>query len=192
MHMIEIWRMKPEPRKVASVAEDLFWKYIKEREERYRYDLGTDWFGRMMASLFNNNAKGSTATATVIDVTGTNRTINITIGSTGINVFNDTNNYDAGAYIGIGTGTNTPSKQDYKLGNEVSRQSAQAKYTDGSSYFTVSANFTLTSDTQITEVGLYWKEGYSGYIWLLDHTLLTSPVTFPANTPMAVIYTFSI
>lgn len=191
MHMIEIWRMQPEPRKVASVAEDLFWKYLKEREERYKYDLGTDWFGRMMATLFNNDAKGIENSYSFIDVTGANRSLKVKE-NVYAGYFNSINSYDCGAYIGVGTGTITPGKQDYKLVNEISRQSAQAKYTDGSSYFSIIASFTLATDTNITEVGLYWKEGGYGYYYLLDHTLLSSPVLFPANTPMIVTYNFSI
>jgi hypothetical protein len=191
--MIEIWRMKPEPRKVTSVAEDLFWKYLKEREERYKYDLGTDWFGRMMATLFNYIPSGTSDNFSFVDVAGNSRTKNVknnTGGGTDMLV--NTYNTDVGAFIGIGTGTNPPGKQDYKLTNEVARQSAQGRYVDGSSYFSVLATFVLSSDTNITEVGLYYKTGYPSYYVLLDHTLLSSPVTFPASTPMVVVYSFSI
>jgi hypothetical protein len=196
--MIEIWRMKPEPRRVTSVAEDLFWKYLSEREERYKYDLGTDWFGRMMATLFNYVPNDYTESFSFVDVTGASRTKNI---KTRMFIYNSTtavddllNTYqsDVGAFIGVGTGTNPPGKQDYKLTNEVARQSAQGRYVDGSSYFSVLATFTLSANTDITEVGLYYKTGYTSYYVLLDHTLLSSPVTFPANTPMVVVYNFSI
>jgi hypothetical protein len=192
--MIEIWRMKPEPRKVTSVAEDLFWKYLKEREERYKYDLGTDWFGRMMATFFNYVPANYIDNFSFVDVTGTSRSKNVKycISASTYDFLTHTVNTDVGAFIGVGTGTNTPGKQDYKLGNEVARQSAQGRYVDGSSYFSIIATFTLASDTNITEVGLYYKTGYASYYVLLDHTLLSSPVTFPANTPMVVIYNFSI
>jgi hypothetical protein len=196
--MIEIWRMKPEPRKVTSVAEDLFWKYLKEREERYRYDLGTDWFGRMMATFFNYVPTNYTDNFSFVDVTGASRTKDI---KKPMYVYNSSSplddllctcNTDVGAFIGVGTGTNPPGKQDYKLVNEVARQSAQGRYVDGSPYFSIIATFTLSADMQITEVGLYYKTGYTSYYVLLDHTLLSSPVLFPASTPMVVIYNFSI
>jgi hypothetical protein len=191
--MIEVWRMKPEPRKVTSVAEDLFWKYLKEREERYKYDLGTDWFGRMMATLFNYVPSGSSDNFSFVDVTGTSRTKNVKSSpGNATDMLVNTYYTDVGAFIGIGTGTNPPGKQDYKLTNEVARQSAQGRYADGGSYFSVVATFTLSSDTNITEVGLYYKTGNTSYYVLLDHTLLSSPVTFPANTPMVVVYNFSI
>jgi len=192
MHMIEIWRIKPEPRKVASVAEDLFWKYLKEREERYKYDLGTDWFGRMMSTFFNYVTANVSDSFSFVDVTGTSRTKSVKNSTSTTDTLVNTYNTDVGAFIGVGTGTNQPSKQDYKLGNEVARQSAQGRYVDGSSYFSIVATFTLSADTQITEVGLYYKTGYTSYYVLLDHTLLSSPVLFPANTPMVVVYNFSI
>jgi hypothetical protein len=192
--MIEIWRMKPEPIKVTSVAEDLFWKYLKEREERYRYDLGTDWFGRMMATFFNYVPANTNENFSFVDINGTSRTKNVKYnpGVSSPDYLTDTYQTDVGAFIGIGTGTNPPGKQDYKLTNEVARQSAQGRYTDGSPYFSIIATFNLTSDIQVTEVGLYYKTGNVSYYVLLDHTLLSSPVLFPANTPMVVAYNFSI
>jgi hypothetical protein len=191
MRMIEIWRMKPVPRKVASVGEELFEEYLRKKKELYPNDLGTDWFGRMMAALFRNSGKGVGESFTVTDVTGavrskTGKTVNC------IDPFNNTYNYDCGAYIGVGTGTTPPTKTDYKLASEVARNPASATYTDGADSFVVSATFSLVSDTDIWEVGLYWKEGHYGYIWLLDRTVLSSSVRFPANTPMTVAYKFMV
>ena len=191
MRKIEVWRLKPVPRKVAAVGEELFEEYLRKKQELCPYDLGTDWFGRMMAALFKNDGAKSRTAFSFVDVTGTSRSRYVKYDiATGL--FNDTNAYDCGAYIGIGTGTTPPSKQDYRLANEVARAAAGATYADGGTSFSVSATFSLSTDTQITEVGLYWKEGYTGYIWLLDRTLLSPPVTFPANTPMVVNYVFAI
>jgi len=191
MRMIEIWQLKPEPRKVAAVGEELFEEYLRKKKELYPNDLGTDWFGRMMAALFRNDNARTATLFTVTDVTGTARsrtgkTVNCT------DAFNNTYTYDSGAYIGVGTGTTPPTKTDYKLANEVARNPASATYTDGADSFVVAATFSLASATDIWEVGLYWKEGTSGYIWLLDRTVLSSAVTFPANTPMTVAYKFAI
>jgi hypothetical protein len=191
MRMIEIWRLKPEPRRVCAVGEELFEEYLRKKKELYPNDLGTDWFGRMMAALFKNVPKGTATTFTVTDVTGTSRSP-LAARSTGYPLFNDTANYDCGSYIGVGTGTAAPTKTDIKLASEVARNPASATYTDGGDSFVVSATFSLASDTDIWEVGLYWKEGYSGYIWLLDRTVLSSSVRFPANTPMTVAYKFAI
>lgn len=191
MRKIEIWRLKPVPRKVAAVGEELFEEYLRKKQELCPNDLGTDWFGRMMAALFKNDGRYAATSFTFVDVTGTSRSRYVKFYSSN-GVFNETNLYDCGAYIGIGTGTTTPTKQDYKLANEIARAAAGATYADGNTSFSVSATFSLSTDTQITEVGLYWKEGTSGYIWLLDRTLLSSPVTFPANTPMVVNYVFAI
>jgi hypothetical protein len=191
MRKIEIWRMRPVPRKVAAIGEELFEEYLRRKQELLKNDLGTDWFGRLMAMLFRNDGKGAAASFGVVDVTGTSRTINAK-NTTSALMFNSTYSYDSGCYIGIGTGTTPPTKQDYKLASEVARAAAGATYADGGTSFSVSATFSLSSDTQITEVGLFWKEGNSGYIFLLDRTLLDPPVTFPANTPMVVSYVFAI
>jgi hypothetical protein len=191
MRKIEIWRMRPVPRKVAAIGEELFEEYLRRKQELLKNDLGTDWFGRLMAMLFRNDGRGAAASFGVVDVTGTSRTINVKGSITAI-IFNTTANYDCGCYIGIGTGTTPPTKQDYKLASEVARVAASATYVDGSTSFSVSATFSLSSDTQITEVGLFWKEGYNNYIFLLDRTLLDPPVTFPADTPMVVSYVFAI
>jgi hypothetical protein len=191
LRKIEIWQMEPVPRRVASVGEDLFDMFIRLRQEKAPNDLGTDWFGRMLAALFRNDLKGATASFTVIDTGGASRTINAKLNLTS-SIFNVTGNYDCGAYIGIGTSNIAPTKQDTALKAEVARNPASANYTDGGDSVTVQASFTLGSDTNIYEVGLYWREGVNGWIWLLDRTVLTSPVTFPANTPMIVAYIFAI
>jgi hypothetical protein len=195
MRKIEIWRMKPVPRKVAAVGEELFEEYLRKKQELLKNDLGTDWFGRMMALFFRNDAKGAVPTFAVVDIGGASRTIyaKYSYGAiSGYGFLCNTTNYDCGAYIGIGTGTTPPTKQDYRLASEVARAAAGATYADGGTSFSVSATFSLSTDTAITEVGLYYREGYSGYMWLLDRTLLSPPVTFPANTPMVVNYVFAI
>jgi hypothetical protein len=192
LRKIEIWQMKPVPRKVASVGEDLFDMFIRLRQEKAPNDLGTDWFGRMLAALFKNDVKGSAPTFTALDTGGATRSITVKVSYSYAVLFNSTYNYDCGGYIGVGTSSLAPTKQDTALKAEVARNPASTNYTDGGDRVTVQASFTLTSDTNIYEVGLYWKEGYSGYIWLLDRTVLTSPVTFPANTPMIVAYIFAI
>jgi hypothetical protein len=186
---IEIWRLEPKPRKVASVGEDLFEEYLEKKKKLYPNDLGTNWFGRTMATFFRNS-KGIIY-FTVVDVTGASRSIQerVTVATT---LINSVSSSDCGTYIGIGTSSTPPTKTDYKLGSEVSRQPAIATFTDEANSFAVSSVFSLGSDTDIYEIGLYWKEGYTGYVWLLDRTVLPSPVTFPANTAMSVAYVFAI
>jgi len=191
LRKIEIWQMEPVPRKVASVGEDLFDMFIRLRQEEVPNDLGTDWFGRMLAAIFKNDAGGSQPTFTVIDTSGAGRTVPSKI-SYASSMFNSTYAYDCGAYIGIGTSSVTPTKQDVALKAEVARNPASTNYTDGGDRVTVQASFTLASDTNIYEVGLYWKQGNDGWVWLLDRTVLSSPVTFPANTAMLVAYVFAI
>ncbi len=191
MRMLEIWRMKPTPRKVCSVGEWLFNLYLEEKKRSLKNDLGTDWFGRMMASLFTHNDPNTWPAFDFIDQTGANRNRN-SKGDINANIFNSTNNYDCGSIIAVGTSSVAPGKTDYKLGSEVARENASASYTDGADFFTVSATFTLDTSTDIWEVGLFWKDGQSAYVWLLDRTVLDTAVTFPAGTPMNVTYKFAI
>jgi len=186
---IEIWQLEPKPRKVAGVGEDLFEEYLERKKKLYPNDLGTNWFGRMMATLFRDSK--AAIGFTVVDVTGSSRSINERYTVSAL-LFNSVQYYDCGAYIGVGTGTASPSKTDYKLASEVSRQPATTSFTDGGDIFTVSATFSLASTTDIYEIGLLWKEGYTSYVWLLDRTVLSSPVSFPANTAMNVAYIFAI
>jgi hypothetical protein len=190
LRKIEIWQLEPKPRKVASVGEELFEEYLEKKKRLVPNDLGTNWFGRMMATIFRNSR--AVIYFTVVDVTGTSRSIFERTTVVANPLFNTVYNYDCGAYIGVGTGSTPPTKTDYKLVNEVSRQPAAASFTDGTDTFAVYAAFTLASDTDIYEVGLYWKEGYNGWVWLLDRTVLPSPVRFPANTAMSVAYVFAI
>jgi len=184
---LEIWRLGPEPAKVLDIGSDLLEEYLERKKKLYPNDLGTNWLGRMLAALFKNTAKTLSESFAAIDVTGANRTMNIKV-NINANVFNTTYSYDSGCYIGIGTGTASPSRSDYALQSEVARAAASASYNDDSDYVVVSATFTLTSTTDITEVGLYWRDGYNGWYVLLDRTLLSSPVTFLANIPMLVAY----
>jgi hypothetical protein len=191
LRKIEIWRMEPAPFKVAAVGEELFDMFNRLRREQAPNDLGTDWFGRMLAAIFKNDPSGTNPTFTVLNTAG-NSTTSLAKRNTNSNLFNDTTSTDCGAYIGVGTSTLTPQKQDTVLKAEVVRNPASANYTDGGDRVTVSASFTLASTTDINEVGLYWKRGYGGDSWLLDRTVLTTPVTFPANTAMLVAYVFAV
>jgi hypothetical protein len=189
LRKIEIWQLEPRPRKVASVGEELFEEYLEKKRRLLPNDLGTNWFGRMMATLFRNSKIA--LYFTVVNVGG-GSVIVYERYSVSTTLFNSTYNYDCGAYIGVGTGTTAPTKTDYRLASEVSRQPATASFIDGADTFAVYAVFNLASDTDIWETGLYWKEGYSGNVWLLDRTVLSSPVRFPANTAMGVAYVFAI
>jgi hypothetical protein len=183
---VEVWRLGREPARVACVNCDLLEEYLARRG-----DLGTNWFGRLLAALLANSAKTQNVSISVIDDTSTSRTIYAKM-SGFVNLFNSTYNYDAGCYIAIGTGTVQPSRRDYTLQRMVARAPASASFDDDTDYVMVSAVFTMTSDTNITEVGLFWRDGYNGWFILLDRTLLPSPVTFPANTPMMVVYKFAV
>jgi hypothetical protein len=145
----------------------------------------------MLAAIFKDDPSGSAPTFTVVNTGGTSITP-YAKRSVGQALFNDTYSADCGSYIGVGTSNVAPTKQDIALKAEVVRNPASANYTDGGDRVTISASFTLASTTNINEVGLYWKQGQPVNIWLLDRTVLSTPVTFPANTAMLVAYVLAV
>jgi hypothetical protein len=183
---VEIWRLGREPVRLACVNCELLEEYLGRRG-----DLGTNWLGRLTAALLTATTRGASLSFTAIDDGGVNRTIFAKMNVYGA-LFNSTYNYDTGCYIGIGTGTMQPSRRDYALQSMVARAPASASYIDDSEYVLLTAPYTLTTDAEITEVGLFWREGFNGWFVLLDRTLLPSAVKFPANTPMMVVYKIAV
>lgn len=193
MKMIEIYKLKPKPKRVAAVGERLFKMYLEAKKNELKNDLATDWFGRWLARLLTYTALDGVESISVKRYDGTSITIYVKNRASGYNVFANTENSEVGSYIGIGTSNTPPSKQDNALLGEVTRQKATASYVDGTDVVSVSASFSLASDTDIWEVGLYYKMYTgAGQLVLLDRTVLSAPVTFPANTPMSVVYKFAI
>jgi len=183
---VEIWRLRPEPALVAGVDGDLLEEYLRRRK-----DLGTNWLGRMLAALLENTSARGSAAFNVIDDSGSFRAV-YAKGFIGASIMNSTYSYDSGCHVGIGTGRTAPSRGDYRLQSEIARAPASARYTDGSDYVIVSAVFILGAGASVSEVGLYWRDGYNGWLFLLDRTVLPSPVAFPAGTPMLVAYKIAI
>jgi len=195
--MVEIYQLKPKPRRVAQVGEELFNEYLDKKRRLLKNDLGTDWFGRFLASLFTHVGVDDRLSFEATAKNGSSYTIYTMKNVSNYSFFNNTYYSDVGVFIAVGTSNTAPTKTDYALGNEVACEPATSKYNDGSDYVIVSASFTLAQDTDIYEVGLFYRMNYSvssPYVCdvLLDRTVLDSPVTFPANTPMLVAYKIAI
>ena len=104
--------------------------------------------------------------------------------------------------VHFGTGTAIPTSDDYKLENRITMISSDypvtKKVTQNGD--TITGVYTITNNTSnditITEIGLYGKALYSGtssYLYLVDRTLLDSPVTIPANGGIGqVTYTITV
>ena len=104
----------------------------------------------------------------------------------------------SGLTIAIGTGTTTPTINDYTLAtpisvSDVSCVSTSNVYSEqsGERYITATFNNNTASDITINEVGLIldlWISSYFSYKILLDRQVLSSPVTIPANSEIALVY----
>jgi hypothetical protein len=175
-----------------AINEDLFNEYMR-REEANR-DYTTRWFLRMLFYLFKYTAKNGSETAPVTDTTGTARSIRMKYNTSDI-IFNNTSLADVGFYIGVGTGTTPPTRDDYKMENKIAEGVAGASVTEDAGIITLTAGFTWTTDVTISEIGLEWYVNFSGSLpyncrVLCDRTVLSPPITVPAGTTLTVVYRF--
>jgi len=111
--------------------------------------------------------------------------------------------------IVIGTGTATPTPEDYELGNQIANGTGSGQMTYNSPSFTnpaVSGNTTTMTITQtfnnqsgasitVSEVGITAEtlnnSGGTNYV-LIVHDLLSSPITVANLSILQVIYTISV
>ena len=156
--------------------------------------------------VFTGNADVGTHLTTIsnqseISNTGNENTAILTgmaSGSTDIDLTND-GCTSSGLAIAIGTGVTTPTASDYTLAtpisvSDVSCVSASNVYSEpsGERYITATFNNNTSNDIAINEVGLIldlYISSYFSYKILLDRQVLSSPVTIPANSEIAVVYT---
>lgn len=156
--------------------------------------------------VFTGNADVRTHLTTIsnqseISNTGNENTAILTdmaSGSTDIDLTND-GCTSSGLAIAVGTGTTTPTVSDYTLAtpisvSDVSCVSASNVYSEpnGERYITATFNNNTASDIVVNEVGLIldlWISSYFSYKILLDRQVLSSPVTIPANSEIALVYT---
>lgn len=123
--------------------------------------------------------------------------IGMSSGSTDIDLSTD-GCASSGLAIAIGTGTTAPTVNDYTLAtpisvSDVSCVSASNVYSEpsGERYITATFNNNTASDIVVNEVGLIldlWISRYFSYKILLDRQVLSSPVTIPANSEIALVY----
>ena len=114
-----------------------------------------------------------------------------------VNVFvNALNNLaNAGNYgsstIKVGTGTTTPTQNDYKMQNEATGITCDATSTGFTSNLTKTYTATFSnstvSDINITELGLFVQD-YNENDFLLDRTVLSTPITIPAGQSKSITY----
>lgn len=102
-------------------------------------------------------------------------------------------------YLKVGTGTTTPTGNDYELATVNTDISCDAVVAGVSANYTKTYTATLSnptsSDIVVTEVGLYGNVVYQtkpAYIdCLFDRTVLSTPITIPAGESKTITYELS-
>jgi len=106
------------------------------------------------------------------------------------------------AYIAIGQGSGTPSRNDYALFSEVMKDKAEVTLTDDTAnnkyVITYTKTFTSQSSFNLTEVGLMLYVDYSAsqcvyktYV-LIAHDVLQSPLNVSVGDSISVTYTIEV
>ena len=179
--------------KCIEIGKDLFEETLKIRSEMIRRgDLRTRWWVRFIGAIFRPVDRGLTVTFTHVDTSGTSRTAYVkNAASTSTLMFN-TYGCNNKFWISIGNGTTSPTIDNYKLESKIADAPASYAFDELNGIITLSAGFTFASDTVITEIGLEWECAVELYYTcgriLVDRTLLSSPFTVPAGTPVTVTY----
>jgi len=171
----------------------------KEKSEPLKYvvekDLGTDWFGRFLRSLFSYVSTNGYAELTVTDETGASRTVR-TSGTTLTSLFNNTSGREIGSRIKVGTNGSTASRTHYNLlGTIEGNQFVTASYVDGSGNVDLTTSFSWGVDKTIYEVGLFLQLGDSGNITrvvMLDRTVVPTGIYVQIGKTLTITYRISI
>ena len=195
MKMVEVVVRDPDGEIVKRVAvnEDLFWEYVKR--VRANPDRGTRWGARILEAIFAPAGATGTTTFTAVDTGGTSRTQNIKVnmGSSYYSFFN-TFLCANRLWVSYGTGTASPTPDDYKLASKIAEGLAGVTGDDLQGTVTISASFTMTADTTIYEIGLEWEGCVSSYNvcgrFLIDRTVFPDGLLVKAGQTLTVIYRF--
>jgi len=191
--LLKVVDQKGEEVRRVEIDTDLLELILKRKK-----DLGTDWFGRMLAGMFS----GVSVVKEVTDELGDRTTRAFHIISYGVSqdrcadrIWDEWTPYHAPLYgwITVGFGTTPPTRTDTKLEYELDRKAASTIYNDGTGLVIITAAFSFTEQKTISEIGLllcpcYEGCGRSGVCLLLDRTVLESPVVVSANQTLYVEY----
>lgn len=181
----------------VEVDADLLELVLKRKK-----DLGTDFFGRILSSMFNGNPK--MVTVTDENNTNYNRAFYIfarehTDSHCYGNLGTGTSYYGTQLFtwIAVGAGSTDPARNNIKLELELDREPASASYTDGTGVVVISAAFTFPDARSISEVGLLLCPsmggcGSSGNCVLADRTVLSTPVSVSPGQSLYIEYRIAI
>jgi hypothetical protein len=197
--MVEVIVRNPsgEVVKRVTVNEELF-NYVLKKSMESRQDMTTAWFLRLMRAIFEPTGVGGPVSASTVDTGGTARTTGTKRATGGASPQDDmiwnTSYCNNRLWIGWGTSTTSPTRTDYKLGNKVAEGIAGVTHDETQGTVTISASFTMTTDTTIYEVGLEWEGTVATYNVcgriLLDRTVFSAGITVLANQTVTIVYRF--
>jgi hypothetical protein len=97
-------------------------------------------------------------------------------------------------WISYGDSTTAPTGSDYKLGNKLAEGLANITADEYQGTLTISASFTMSTDTVVYEVGLEWEATVASYNVcgrvLLDRTVFPNGIAVSAGQTLTVVYRF--
>jgi len=179
--------------KCIEIGKDLFEEALKIRSEMIkRGDLRTRWWIRFIGAIFYPVTVGAGSSFSFVDTGGTSRGQPVKRNYSGQSSIFETQNCNNRFWISVGNGTTSPTIDDYKLASKITDSLASYAIDDTNGIITLSSGFTFGSDTVINEVGLEWEACVGSFNvcgrFLVDRTVLSSPFTAPANTPITITY----
>jgi hypothetical protein len=177
----------------VTVNEDLF-NHVLERVKENPLDLATVWFLRIMRGIFGPTTAKSSWSESFTDTSGASRTQSFKNDVGSINIFFGTNACNNRLWIGYGSDSTTPTRTDFKLKSKLNEGLAGISIDENQGTLTISASFTLTTNTTIYEVGLEWEGVVASYNTcgriLLDRTVFPNGITVSADQTITIVYRF--
>jgi hypothetical protein len=183
--------------KRVAVNEDLLKEYLERRKGGGgAEDLTTLWFFRLLAALFTPVDASSETRFSFTDEGGTSRSQSAKLPLATYSVFNNTTFCLNKMVIAIGTGTASPTRTDFRLGNKIAEAFATISVDEIAFTITLSAAFTFNTDTVIYEVGLLWACPVTGYNvcgrFLVDRTVFPDGISVAAGQTLSIAYVFTL
>jgi hypothetical protein len=154
-------------------------------------DLVTYWGFRLISCLFASVVRGGVVSFSFVDLGGAPRSQNCIAGDS--NSVAGSGCVDRAPYIGFGSSTASPSRNDYRLVSELARVKASLSVDENNFTSTIFGVWTPTIDVTVCEIGLFMlvcdSGGVARYV-LFDRSVLTPCISVSADSTISVSYVF--
>lgn len=187
--IIKVFDKRGELVQVKEIDTDIFNMYLERRR-----DLGTNYFGRFLAALFEFTGYQKDRDITVVDESGATKTVRIKTASD-VPFFNSTYTRGIGAAIAVGSGTTAPTRSDNALESKIEHRVAGVKWEDNSDYISIYASFSFDSEVTISEVALFYETidvNKALTRIYFDRTVLDEPISITPPGSVTVEYRIAI